>query len=243
MPDTLDLTPIRARLEAAAPHLDGCEIQAVRRDPASDWVPVRDLVRHAPDDLRYLLAEVERLQEALAALEDRPPEAALIDALTGEIAVWHARFAEGLRENADGSYSLLWTAEELERAATKAAAWCEVLGITPGDTRESLAAVNRELCERIAQAADIERGYQDTIRELAERVLHHQDRAEKAECALSEAQAQERARIVADARATALLVNPGARGVLEAWASRIESDAHIQPCEETPFQPEATDHA
>lgn len=55
-----DFAAIRARLDAAAPHLDQCEIQAVRRPGTSaDWRAVARLVQCAPDDLRALRAAVE----------------------------------------------------------------------------------------------------------------------------------------------------------------------------------------
>lgn len=62
----VDLAPIRFRLTAAAPHLDGCEI-AVARKPGSSasWLLVARMAQAAPADLAALCDEVERLREAL----------------------------------------------------------------------------------------------------------------------------------------------------------------------------------
>ena len=137
-----DLTAeIRARLEAAAPHLEGCEIQAVRREQGADWVPVRDLVRHAPADLRALLAEVERLQEALAALEDRPPAAdAELLASANRALCERLEAAERLgTEHYEASVKALARAEKAERALSEARAEIAYLRAAIGGEREARA--------------------------------------------------------------------------------------------------------
>jgi hypothetical protein len=83
MTDRPDLPAIKARLDAiTGPWAIGdrssrnviagmdrhCVAQAADAIPTKHWSPNADFIGHAPEDIAALLAEVERLRAALAAL-------------------------------------------------------------------------------------------------------------------------------------------------------------------------------
>jgi len=62
------------------------------------------------------------------------------DALEAQVRRMDARFRDGVREEADGTLTLVWTQEELEQARDKAAKICDAWDIKRKPTRSELQA-------------------------------------------------------------------------------------------------------
>lgn len=75
----MSLDAIRARLAAAQPHLDACEIGAARRLVNGErvggrgWPLVAALARHSPADIAALLARVDHLEGRVRLVPVRRP--------------------------------------------------------------------------------------------------------------------------------------------------------------------------